>query len=131
MLYLQGQRRETPDAREHHAELHNGGGSNRRRVSAAAASTISYPREFLPNEVWSNCIASQRGIYVLKRGAVQKSAPRIASVVTVEAARVLSRQERQKWLLESNLLHDSWVWPSDLVGREAYSGIDLQQHSDV
>lgn len=51
MLYLQGQRRETPDAREHHAESHNGGGSNRRRVSAAAASTISYPREFLPNEV--------------------------------------------------------------------------------
>lgn len=51
MLYLQGQLRKTPDAREHHAELHNSGGSNRLRGSVAAASTISYPREFLPNEV--------------------------------------------------------------------------------
>lgn len=51
MLYLQGQRRETPDAREHHAESHNSGGSNRRHGSVATSSTISYPREFLPNEV--------------------------------------------------------------------------------
>lgn len=91
MLYLQGQRRETPDAREHHAESHNSGGGNRRRGSVATTSTISYPREFLPNEVSSNCIASQRGIYVLKRGAVQKSAPRFASAVTVEAVQVLSQ----------------------------------------
>lgn len=106
MLYLQGQHRETPDPWEHHAKSHNcgsgGDNGNRRRGSMAAASTISYPREFLPNEVWSNCIASQRGIYVLKRGDVQKSAPRIASAVTVEAVRVLSQQKQQKWLLKPN-----------------------------